>query len=130
MESGTSQATLTGEGAFTMAQADLSPSPPEVVPAKRAPLLSRGLALAIMTLLLGYIAVQSFTLWREWRLLRAELDRARHSTVVGYLNINPNPSYAARPDLWFRDEGEFTFLWAGWKPGVGHGWFKVGRGEV
>jgi hypothetical protein len=113
-----------------MAQADLTPVLPEAPPATRSPLLSRGLALIILVLLLGFIVVQAFTLWREWRMLRAELDRARHTTVIGYLNINPNPSYAASPKLWFRDEGEFTFLWSGWKPGIGHGWFKVGRGEV
>jgi uncharacterized protein DUF3179 len=113
-----------------MAGADLTPTLPEAAKPKGAPLLSKGLALGILALLLGYILVQVQSLWGEWRHLRRELDRARHSTVIGYVNINPNPSYAAIPPDWVHDEGDATLLWSGWKPDTGHGWFRVGRGEV
>jgi len=113
-----------------MAEADLEPTASPPAAAKPTPVLTRFVAVALIVLLVGYIGMQARTLWGEWRDLRVELTRARNTTVVGYKDINPNPSYAACPGDWIRDEGESTLLWSGWKPGVGHGWFRVGRGEL
>jgi hypothetical protein len=58
------------------------------------------------------------------------MSLVRQTVVIGYHNINPNPSYAEKPDNWFHEEGDHTLLWSGWKNGDGHRWFRVGRGEV
>jgi len=106
-------------------------SPPDL-PLRAPPATTKPTLLVLLALmiLLGFVAVQGHTLWLEWASLRAENTRARDSIVVGYYNINPNPSYAQKPEPWFHDEGPNTLLWSGWKHGVGHGWFRVGRGEV
>jgi hypothetical protein len=117
-----------------MSQADLVPVAPEPTPevtvAKPKPVLSRVAVVVLLAFLMGYIMLQMQTLWAEWRALRRELTKARENTVVGYLSINPNPSYAASPKNWLREEGDSVLLWSGWKPGVGHGWFKVNRGDL
>jgi hypothetical protein len=90
----------------------------------------RAVAIAAMMALAGLIGFEVHSLWSEWRALQGDLERTRHTTVVGYVNINLNPSFAQRPPNWIHDEGEYTLLWSGWKPGVGHGWFRLGRGEI
>lgn len=84
----------------------------------------------LLVLLVAYILMQCRTLWGEWQALGFEQERVRRTSVVGYQDINPNPSYAERPDNWMHDEGAFTLLWSGWKPGVGHGWFRVPKGQI
>jgi hypothetical protein len=117
-----------------MSHADLAQMAPEpgraAGNAKSTSVLTRALVLVLCLFLVGYIVLQARTLWSEVRALSVEHARAQASVVVGYLNINPNPSYAASPQNWIRDEGEQMLLWSGWTPGVGHGWFKVGRGEI
>ena len=50
--------------------------------------------------------------------------------MVGYPNIHPRLSFAAKPDKWFRTEGEVVLLWAGWDEGVGNHWFRLNHGEL
>ena len=95
-----------------------------------APILPRWLALATLGVLVLFVVVQGSILAREWFSLRTELQTVSDTVVVGYLNIMVNPSCAERPENWFHDDGEHTLIWAGWKHNVGHGWFRVGRGEV
>jgi hypothetical protein len=80
--------------------------------------------------LLLFIGSQGRALWHEWSVLRTEMSRVRASAVIGYPGINPHYSYAQRPVNWFRNEGEDTLIWGGWKHGVGHQWFRVKQGEV
>ncbi len=113
-----------------MAHADVVPP---VLPSDGAPkpfAIPRKLVLFAMVLLLFLVAGEGVSLYQEWRTLREEMNRARHSDVIGYLNISPKPSYARQPDDWVHDEGESTLLWSGWKQGNGHRWFRVGRGEI
>lgn len=112
-------------------------APPEVPEAGLGPptvrktsRTARWLSVSLLAALIAFIGVQAHALWVEWRSLGYEQESARLTTVVGYQDINRNPSYAECPDNWMHDEGQFTLLWAGWKPGVGHGWFRVGKGEI
>jgi hypothetical protein len=79
---------------------------------------------------MSFVVVQARSLWSEWNSLQGDMTRLRQTAVVGYHNINPNPSYAQKPPNWFHDEGEVTLLWSGWRHGDGHRWFRVGRGEI
>jgi Protein of unknown function (DUF3179) len=108
--------------------------PPNVPPAS-VPILGRGrafgvrsLACVALILLLGFIGQTGRALWGEWGDLRQDQVRERESAIVGYLNINPNISYAASPPDWSHDEGDDSLLWAGWKDGSHH-WFRFGRGQ-
>lgn len=105
---------------------------PEVKPGapRRTPLTVKVVTVALLLVLATFIGVQAQSLWQEWRGLRKDLAHARWSTVVGYKNIHLNPSYAAIPKNWYHDDGDATMLWSGWTPGVGHGWFRVGRGDL
>jgi hypothetical protein len=93
-------------------------------------LVGRGLTLLAMLALLTFVAYEGGTLYKEWVLLQRELAHSRSTVVVGYPGIQPNMSYAQYPSDWFRQEGDHTLLWGGWRSGVGHSWFRVGRGEV
>ncbi|MBX6316684.1 MAG: DUF3179 domain-containing protein [Isosphaeraceae bacterium] len=104
-----------------------SPPPPGY---RRASVLSRFVCLGILALLLAFIATEAPQLWAEFQALRLEQARDRQSRVVGYEGIHPIVSYAQRPSNWYHHEGEETLLWSGWTPGVGHGWFRIGRGEI
>lgn len=99
-------------------------------PAAEAPILPRWLTLVTLGVLLLFVCLQGTTLYREWSALTTELRKARDTVVVGYVNIAVNPSSAERPSDWYRDDGKHTLLWSGWTHNVGHGWFRVGRGEV
>lgn len=95
-----------------------------------APILPRWLTCVTLGVLLVFVGVQGTTLFREWSALNSELRKAADTVVVGYLNVAVNPSSAERPRDWYRDDGDQTLLWSGWTHNVGHGWFRVGRGEV
>jgi hypothetical protein len=86
--------------------------------------------MASVGVLLTFVVAQGLALWREWADLRDDLATVRRGAVIGYKNIHPNPSYASRPDDWFHHDGQSTLLWSGWTDRDGHGWFRVGRGEV
>jgi Protein of unknown function (DUF3179) len=93
-------------------------------------LVGRGLTLLAMLALLTFVAYEGGILYKEWATLQTELAQTRSTAVVGYPGIQPNMSYAQYPSDWFRQEGNQTLLWGGWRDGVGHLWFRVGRGEV
>ncbi len=114
-----------------MADGDVTPpSVPHVpIPTRGHSPWARGLACVAMVPLLGFIGQTGNTLWGEWKSLRSARLSERASAVIGYVNINPNPSYAASPDNWFHDEGDEAVLWAGWKDERNQ-WFRFGRGEI
>jgi hypothetical protein len=114
-----------------MADADLDrPSVPHVtIPTRGRPLWVRGMACVAIVPLLGFIGKCSSTLWGEWASLRQEQVSVRSSAIVGYVNINPKPSFAASPPIWYRDEGEDALLWACWRDGKHH-WYRLGRDDI
>jgi hypothetical protein len=89
----------------------------------------KGLACAGIAVLAAIIAIQGRVLYQSYLMLREEEQMARASAIVGYVDINPEPSFAQRPDNWIHDDGEHTLLWAGWRNDK-HAWFRVGRGDV
>lgn len=113
--------------------------PPESIPSETAApsslpshrsALGRGVILAAMVALLSFVVYEGQLLYREWAVLQSELARSRSTAVVGYPGIQPHMSFAQYPNNWFHQEGDHTMLWGGWRDGVGHSWFRVGRGEV
>lgn len=106
-------------------------TPPELNPppvAKRR--IVKILTCIVLCGLLVFIAMSAQTLWAEWSLLGRQRSQVRATTIIGYRGISPRLSQAQRPDEWFRVEKDQTFLWAGWKHGVGHVWFRVASGDV
>ncbi|WP_435005322.1 DUF3179 domain-containing (seleno)protein [Tundrisphaera lichenicola] len=91
--------------------------------------LTRGLCCVAMLPIVGFIGGQGLSLWDEYRGLKVDEVSARSNAVIGYVDISPNPSLAARPLEWHQDQGEHTLLWAGFR-GDRHRWFQVGRDEV
>jgi hypothetical protein len=114
-----------------MAEAELvRPGVPHVpIPTRGRPLWVRGMACFAILPLLGFIGQKGHHLWGEYRSLQQDQVDVRASQVVGYVDINPNPSFARCPSDWLHDEGDATLLWAGWLDGKHH-WFKLGIGEI
>ncbi len=113
-----------------MTQADSASLPGADLPPRRLGALRRGLIMVPLGGLLAFVVAQGLALCKEWGDLRHDLATVRRGAVIGYKNIHPNPSYASRPDNWFHHDGQSTLLWSGWTDRDGHGWFRVGRGEV
>jgi hypothetical protein len=113
-----------------MAHAEPAPLPSVPSPVRRFSLWTRAVVLAAIGALLALIFMMGRVLWSEWSRLNAELGRARTTVVIGYRNITPHISFASKPKDWYHDEGSQTLIWSGWKDGVGHQWFRIGRGEV
>lgn len=86
--------------------------------------------LTLLVAILGYIAHQSPRLLMEFQGLRQDWHRDAHARVIGFHNVHPLVSYAQKPADWFRVEGDSVALWAGWKPGQGHRWFQIDRGDL
>ena len=114
-----------------MARGELNPPdvPHGSTPSRGRSPWVRGMACVAMLPLLGFIGQTGNSLWGEWRSLRTDRLSERASAVVGYVNINPNPSYATRPVDWSHDEGDEAVLWAGWKDDRNR-WFRYGRGDI
>ncbi|MDG3003098.1 DUF3179 domain-containing (seleno)protein [Paludisphaera mucosa] len=86
----------------------------------------RAVVAATFVLLLGVpMALLGRFLWHEWNSLLVEEESAAASAVIGYPNIYPAISRAARPADWRRVEGRDLLVWSGWKDGEGHRWFKL-----
>ncbi len=115
------------EASATPLETRPEPSPPAADSPQAVPSWILWMSLAVM---LGFIVVKVPQLVGEIVELRRHWDVNRRSQVIGFKDINPSPSYANRPKNWFHDEGEFTLIWSGWKSGVGHRWFRIGRGEL
>lgn len=109
-----------------MAHVDTSAVPPRQVGA--SPVVRSLVVVAILSLV-GFIAVEGESLYREFRSLREQQARTSRSVVVGYVDIHAEPNHAVRPTNWYHDEGGQTFLWAGWRDGK-HDWFRIGQGDV
>lgn len=86
--------------------------------------------LAALAMLLGFIGVETPALSHEWRVLERDKEGDRRSRIVGFVAICLKVPYAVRPADWIHDEGGATLLWSGWRPGLGHDWFRVGKGEL
>ena len=114
-----------------MASGDIDlPSVPHVPISPRVrPFWARCLAFVAIVPLVGFIAQSARTLWQEWNSLRRDHASVQASDIVGYVNISPNPSYAARPTDWFHEEGGAVVLWSGWRDGQNH-WFRCSRGDI
>src|SRR6185312_12632132 len=114
-----------------MAEADLDrPIVPHVpIPTRGRSRWVRGMTCVAMLPLLGFIGQSGQALWGEYNSLQKDQVSVRASAIVGYVNINPNPSYAKRPPDWLHDEGDDTLLWAGWSEGKHH-WYRLGKGDI
>ena len=64
--------------------------------------------------LAAFIGQDGHSVWREFAALRGEHVKVRSGALIGFININPNPSYATRPQQWIIHEGDRAKLWAGW----------------
>ena len=69
-------------------------------------------------------------LWKEWTSLEREREALRDSAYVGYVNIQPRVAGASPPEEWFLEKGDSILLWSGWRPGTGHAWFHLKKGEI
>src|SRR5438093_12791809 len=88
-----------------------APEPPESLPAAAGLSrggLRRGVALVVLMVLLWLVGRQVPVLWREWRALQEDRAGERASTLIGYVNIYPNPQFAARPADRVHEEGDGT----------------------
>jgi hypothetical protein len=94
-----------------------------------SPKIVKGVLIVGICVLVLFVVVKGRTLYGEWQSLGEEQSRSQKNNVIGYVAINPMPSYAAKPEEWFRVEGNQAFLWAGWRDGK-HQWFTVGREDV
>jgi hypothetical protein len=109
-----------------MASVETPPVPARPLSARPAVRAVAGVAIVA---LLGYIAVQGWSLYQQLRGLQDQQERINRTNVVGYLNIHAEPSNAHHPADWYHHDGDQTFLWAGWKDGK-HDWFRIGKGEL
>lgn len=106
-------------------------TPPDQTPSGSQPrksILHRLLwipGLTILLLITGFIGRQALTLFNEVLALRDQQARLQNSRVIGFEGINPQLSFARRPNPWFREEDGICWLWSGWIPQKGHGWFRV-----
>jgi hypothetical protein len=99
-------------------------------PSTAARSIFRGLILLTIGGLLVFLFQETRILWSEYQALSHQLFRVRQTAVVGYPGITPQYSRAQKPANWFHEEGTVTLLWSGWRPNVGHEWFRIGKGEI
>lgn len=117
-----------------------APSPPRVgdpvpsasrlgaVARAKAP---RGVLFGATVLLSGMALFEAPALYGEWLGLRDDLVIIDLNSPVGFVGINPDPSYAERPSDWRRVEGAETLLWSGWdRVEEAHGWFRLPTADV
>jgi hypothetical protein len=76
------------------------------------------------------LLVEARALWREYDFLWQEVAAADLAAVIGYPGIYPEPRFAQRPQVWYRQEGESALLWANWVDGKGHRWYRAGSGDL
>lgn len=88
-----------------------------------------GLMLVLITALAATSAWLGRRVWQEWSMLVEEERDAASTAVIGFRNVYPAISRASHPDPWRRTEGTDLFVWAGWKGGQGHQWFKLAVGD-
>lgn len=114
-----------------MADSDLRPTPvdPSFSRPPRQP-QSRGMLLGATAMLSGFVLFQAPLLYDEWKGLRDDWERSRVGQPLGFINISPDPSYAQPPKPWAVDKDDHVLLWAGWRDGVGHRWFRVGKSDL
>lgn len=104
-----------------------SPPPDPLVPPGRTP---RGMVVGATALLSGFVLFSAPTLWKEYQGLRGDWAITRAAAPLGFVDIAPNPSFAEPPPDWVHAEGGDLLLWSGWFGPDGHGWFRVGAGDL
>jgi Protein of unknown function (DUF3179) len=119
---------------MTQPQADLAgtPSQQPEKPQRRGSrsLLTNCVAVAAIIVLIGFVAVEASTLWREWSMLQGEVSDAQRTAVIGFYDIAPIATYAKAPHEVYRRDGDSMLLWSRWEDGVGHKWFRFMSGEI
>jgi hypothetical protein len=78
---------------------------------------------------IAFVGMQLPELWSELKALREQEARTRATVAVGYIDVNPRPSFAARPEPWLSVQGKTTKIWGGWGPESGHRWFEFPTGQ-
>lgn len=112
-----------------MQDVDAAPLVPDPDPPARAP-MPRLVILPAFALAAALGVWRGAPLWGEWRGLQDDWDRSRASAPVGYRDIHPVVEGAEPPGAWYVERGNVASLWAGWRPGEGHRWFRFKVGEV
>lgn len=115
-----------------MANSDSRPTPDSPAPegAFNKPQNARGILLGATAVLFGFVLFQAPVLYEEWQGLQGDWERSRLGAPLGFIDIAPDPTYAQPPTPWAQISDQEVHLWAGWKPGVGHRWFRVGREQL
>jgi Protein of unknown function (DUF3179) len=104
----------------------------EVTPAPslRRAALVRGLTVAVIVVLSGFLVIQGRNLWLEWNMLQQQVSIVQANPFIGYPDIAPQISHARSPENWFHEEGKETLLWSRWEKNVGHSWFRFASGDI
>lgn len=103
-----------------------APPPDPLVPPGKSP---KSMILGATALLSGFVLLSVPALWSEFQALRGDWELIRQGVPLAFIDISPNPSYAEPPDNWAHTREGQLYLWSGWN-GNGHGWFRVGVGDL
>jgi len=109
---------------LTLAQ-DAKPAP-----SPRNAALVRGLTVAAIVVLSGFLLIQGRHLWLEWNMLQQQVRVTQANPFIGYPEIAPQISHARSPVNWYYEEGKETLLWSRWENNVGHSWFRFTSGDI
>jgi hypothetical protein len=107
-----------------------STKPENLAPRRRQSVFTTSVCAVAIIVLVGFVAVEASTLWREWSMLQAEVSEAKRHAVIGFYDIAPTATYARAPGELYRHEGDSALLWSRWESGVGHKWFRFMNGEI
>ena len=99
-------------------------------PSPRKTALVRGLTVAAIVVLSGFLVIQGRKLWLEWTMLQEQVSVAQANPFIGYPDIAPQINHARSPENWYHDEGKETLLWSRWEKNVGHSWFRFASGDI
>lgn len=102
-------------------------SPAAPIPASNPP---RAVLLGATALLSSFFLYQAPSIWDEWKGLKKDWELTRQTQVIGFIGISPNLSFARPPGPWIVERDDSVLLWSGWRNGIGHSWFRIGRGEI
>jgi hypothetical protein len=92
--------------------------------------LVRGLTVAAIFVLSGFLVIEGRKLWLEWTMLQEQMSIAQANPFIGYPDIAPQINHARSPENWYHEEGKETLLWSRWEKNVGHSWFRFAAGDI
>jgi hypothetical protein len=92
----------------------------EPAPSPRKAVLVRGLTMAAIVALSGFLVIQGRNLWLEWTMLQNQISVAQANPFIGYQDIAPQINHARSSENWYHEEGKETLLWSRWENNVGH----------